>query len=128
MSRVRKILSGTNLTSSRPLNLTTYSTQVELTGGLVSRLYYIIYPNSAGVFKTGKFSPALEDSRDIKANWDGVYIKCIGDDVHRCNIIEIKGNINIEQDISIELDGYTMGAGWSSGKESHKIFTIHVEK
>lgn len=107
---------------------TTYSTQVELTGGLVSRLYYIIYPNSAGVFKTEKPSPALEDYRDIKEDWDGIYIKCTGDDWHRCNTIEIKGNINVEQDISIELDGYTMGSGWSSGKESHKTFTIHVKK
>ncbi|WP_143552016.1 hypothetical protein [Salmonella enterica] len=86
---------------------TTYSKQVELTGGLVSRLYYIINPSYAGVC---------------------IYIKCIGGDEHRCNTIEIKGNINVEEDIVIELDGYTMGSGWSSGKESHKTFTIHVEK
>ncbi|ECA5087523.1 hypothetical protein ELR76_02450 [Salmonella enterica subsp. enterica serovar Menston] len=107
---------------------TTYSKQVELTGGLVSRLYYIIHPSYAGVFRTEEFSPALENPRDIKENWDGIYIKCIGGDEHRCNTIEIKGNINVEEDIVIELDGYTMGAGWSSGKESHKTFTIHVEK
>ena len=106
-----------------------YSTQIELTGGTVrpNDFFYTIHPRFAGAFRTDKLLPVLEQIRDVKKNGDGIDIKCIGDKWHICNTIEIKGNINVEQDITIELYGSTLGSGWSSGKETKKTFIVHVE-
>lgn len=109
-----------------------YNTRVQLKGGSVirDRFYYTIQPYSAGVYKTEKTFPVLEEIRNEKVKGDGINVRCAGDfdDLNSvCNTIEITGNINIKQDIVIELDGATFGTS-SPGIQFKKTFTIHVEE
>ncbi|EGO8361511.1 hypothetical protein EYW98_19275 [Escherichia coli] len=109
-----------------------YNAQIELKGGSVirDRFYYTIQPSSAGVYNTENYFPVLEEIRDAKMKGDGINVRCAGDFDNLnsvCNTIEIKGNINVKQDIVIELDGSTFGTS-SPGIEFRKKFIIHVEE
>lgn len=106
-----------------------YYTRVELVGGVVrgNSLFYTIQPASAGTYRTTKIIHAVEQMRDEKIEGDGISMKCIGDDGDICNTIEIKGKINIKQDVIIGISGSTFGTS-IPGMQFDKTFTIHVEE